>query len=155
MLTAVPTHWYTWNFHLHDGRRVLGEIEMSNWKEKATLVVNGECCQTYREGACFGTFVLECAGKIIAKANKPSAFARKFIVRHGPRELTLEPESALRRTMVLFEQGIRIGMIAPESAFSRRALIDLPDSLLPAVRAFITWLALVLWKRGGDAVAIG
>src|SRR5262245_14318386 len=155
MLSAVPKHWYEWNFHLHDDRRVVGEIEMSKWKEKATLVVNGECCQTYREGACFGAFVLECAGKIIAKAVKPSAFAKKFIVRHGPRELTLEVESAFRRTMVLFEQGIRIGTIAPESTFSRSARIDLPNSLPPIVQAFITWLALVLWKRGTDAVAIG
>jgi hypothetical protein len=147
VLTAVPTHWYSQDFTLRDGDRTLAELDFSSWRERGVLTIDGRDYRVYREGAMSGAFILELDGTEIARAEKPSAFHRMFIVRHAGQEWELRAASALRRKFVLLQGSNEVGVIAPEHAFSRRAAVDLRVTLPAAVQAFIVWLTLLLWKR--------
>jgi hypothetical protein len=68
----------------------------------------------------------------------------------------LRAKSALRRAFILLEGSREIGAISPEGIFSRRAAVDLPEEMPLPVKIFITWLAVILWKRAsGGAGAVG
>jgi hypothetical protein len=154
MLTAVPTRWFSWEFTVNDGPRSVATIDVSWWREQGTLTVGGVDHRVYREGMLSGDFILEVAGSVVARARKPSAFRRAFAIEHGRRRYVLQAASAFRRRMVLLEGDRTVGSMSPQSAFTRRADVDLPSDLPLAVRVFIIWLAVLLWKRESDSGAI-
>jgi hypothetical protein len=154
MLTAVPTRWFSWEFTVNEGSRSVATIDVSWWREQGTLTVGGVDHRVYREGMLSGSFILEAAGSVVARAMKPSAFRRAFVIEHGGRRYVLQAASVLRRRMVLLEGDRTIGSLAPQGAFTRRADVDLPLDLPLAVRVFVIWLAVILWKRESDSGAI-
>jgi hypothetical protein len=153
MLTAIPKHWFTWDFTVHEGSQAIAEIDVSWWREKGTLTIQGQDYRVYREGVMSGYFVLESAGSVLARAEKPSAFRRTFLVEHAGRQYTLQAKSAWRRAFVLLQGSEEVGGIAPLGIFSRRASVDFPESLPLPVRVFLLWLAVLLWKREADSAA--
>ena len=52
---------------------------------------------------------------------------------------------------MLYEGDREIGSIAPSNYFGRDARVSLPDDLSVALRLFVVWLTLLLWKRDSDA----
>lgn len=44
-----------------------------------------------------------------------------------------------------------VGSIAPERVFTRRATVELPCDMPAAVKMFIVWLVIIMWKRDADA----
>ena len=154
MLTAVPTRWFSWEFTVNDGPRAVATIDVSWWREQGTLTVGGVDHRVYREGMLSGDFILEAAGSVVARARKPSVFRRAFEIEHGRRRYELHATSVLRRRMVLLEGDKTIGSLSPQGVFTRRADVDLPPDLPLAVRVFVIWLAVILWKRESDSGAI-
>ena len=154
MLTAVPTRWFAWEFTVNDGPRPVATIDVSWWREQGTLTVGGVDHRVYREGMLSGSFILEAAGSVVARAMKPSAFRRAFVIEHGGRRYTLQAAAVFRRRMVLLDGEKIIGSLSPQSAFTRRSDVDLPRDLPLAVRVFVIWLAVILWKRESDSGAI-
>lgn len=152
-MKAVPLAWWSWNFALADGDRPLASIRTSCWRERGTLSIEGRKYRVYREGVFGGDFVLEHEGEAIARAVKPSAFRREFVVTHAGREYTLGAVSAFRRAFVLRAGDETHGTIAPDGLFRRTSTIDLPATLPMPVRAFLVWLAILIWKR--DAASAG
>src|SRR6185436_13118217 len=132
VMKVVPKNWYCWNFELTDADSVLADIAMSSWKEKAAVLVQAVEYQAFREGSFSGAFLLASGGRVICSAEKPSAFRQQFIISTGRGEVTLKSESALRRTMGLYQHSNRVGIITPESVFKRSAVVDLPENLSPA-----------------------
>jgi hypothetical protein len=132
---------------------VAGSVDRSWWSAKGELTVQGITYTARREGSISGAFVLESTAGVLARATKPSAFRRSLIVEHSGRQYTLRAASALRREFVLRDGSTRIGSVAPEGLFTRRATVDLPPALPLAVRVFIVWLAVVLWKHEQAAAA--
>lgn len=147
MLQMVPTNWYSWNFTVTAGSRTVADIAMSWWREKGRLTVDGETYRLYREAPMSGAFVLEHAGSVLARAEKPSVFFREFAIDYAGRALTLRPTSMFRRAFALLDGPREVGSVAPENAFTRKAAADLPDDLPLPVRAFIVWLVAISWKR--------
>ena len=147
MLQIVPTHWYSWDVTVTDESRPVADIAMSRWREKGTLTIDHTTYRVYRESPMSGAFVLERAGSVLARAEKPSVFRREFVIRHADREYTLRPESLFRRAFVLLDGSRQIGSIAPESAFTRKAAASLPHDLPLPVRMFIVWLTMISWRR--------
>jgi hypothetical protein len=84
---------------------------------------------------------------------KPSAFRASFDLEVGGRSFTLRRVSAFRREFGLFTHNQRIGGVTPQSWFTRRSTIRVPDGWPAAVHAFVFWLVLIMWKR--DAAAAG
>jgi hypothetical protein len=147
MLQVVPTHWYSWNFTVRDESRPVADIALSLWREKAGLTVGGERYRMYREAPLSGAFVLEHAGRVLAQAEKPSAFRREFVIRHAGREYTLRTRSIFGRAFILLDGSRHVGSIAPNSPFTRKAAADLPHDLTLPVRMFMVWLTVIMWRR--------
>ena len=65
VLTLAPRNWFTWNFSLLDGERLLADIHFSSWRERGVLTVEGVDYSVYRE-SMLGDFLLERAGSMVA-----------------------------------------------------------------------------------------
>jgi hypothetical protein len=63
MLQAIPKRWLSWDFTVLQGSTRLADIDMSLWREKGALTVQGKTYQVYREGLVSGAFVLESPGR--------------------------------------------------------------------------------------------
>lgn len=146
-LQVVPTHWYSSDFTVRQASRAVANADVSWWREKGVLTIEGVRYEAYRDGVLTGTFVLERNGTVIARAEKPSALFRKYLVRHGDREYTLDARSAFRRAFVLLDGSREIGTIEPTSALTREAIANLPDSWPLPIRAFVIWLTMIQWRR--------
>ena len=68
MLTIIPKAWYSWDFSVLDGDRQLAFMDLSSWREKGILTIDGVEHRVYREGAMSGDFVLERDGTVLARA---------------------------------------------------------------------------------------
>ena|SRR5271157_3624054 len=147
MLALVPHNVLSWDFSvLRDGSPV-AEIDVSWFREKGTLTVDGVQYPVYREHLMSGAFILEFNGTQLARAEKPSALFRCFLVKHAGQTYTLKAETALFRKFVLLENDREVGSITPEGPIIRNAMVDLPDNLPLPVQVFLIWLTVILWKR--------
>jgi len=146
-LQIVPTHWYSWDVTVTDESHPVADIVTSSWREKGALTIGDTTYRLYREGSMSGAFILEHAGSVLARAEKPSAFRRELVISHAGREYTLRPESLFRRAFVLMDGSRQVGSLAPNSAFTRKAAADLPPHLPLPVRMFIVWLTVISWRR--------
>jgi hypothetical protein len=115
------------------------------------LTVQGAKYKVYREGLLSGAFILESAGSVVARAEKPSAFRRLFTIDHAGRQYTLRAAGIFGRVFAFLEGPREIGAIFPEGIFTRRVKVDLPERLPLPVRVFIIWLAIILWRRQADS----
>jgi hypothetical protein len=154
MLRASPVGWFSWNFILSEDGERLAEINLAWLREAGQLSVGEESYRVYREGIMSGAFVLEKDGTKLARAEKPSALYRSFNVYCGDKVYILEAESAFRRKFVLNSGGERVGSIYPEGTLTRKCIVDLPEGIPLAVRTFIVWLVIILWKRESDSAAV-
>ena len=150
VLTLAPRNWFTWNFSLLDGERLLADIHFSSWRERGVLTVEGVDYSVYRE-SMLGDFLLERAGSMVARAEKPSAFVRSFIIKYKERSYTLQAESSFRRAFVLLDGAREIGSIAPESVWTRTAVVTLPDDWPLPLKSFAIWLTLLRWRRESNS----
>jgi hypothetical protein len=151
-LEIIPQSWVSWNFNvLQDGRPV-GEIDISRWREKGALIVQGMTYQVYREGIMSGEFVLELNGTRLAQAEKPSALRRSFEVRYAGTTYQWQGKT-FRRSFVLAENSRTVGSLTPAGIITRKATAQLPEDLPLPVRIFLIWLALIMWKREADSGA--
>jgi hypothetical protein len=153
MLTAVPKRWSSWDFTVLEGSQAVADIDISWWREKGVLTVQGVDYRVYREGMMSGDFILESAGSVLARADKPSAFHRSFTIDHAHTQYTLRAKGVFRRAFLLLDRDREIGSLSPEGIFTRRATVNLPEALPLPVKVFIIWLAVILWKRESDAGA--
>lgn len=149
--------WLSWDFSLQQptGEKV-GEVSLSSWRERGSFLVAGVSYRVRRDGL-LGPFLAEASdGLRVASAIKPSALRRQFTITHGERQYDLKAVSSLRRECALFDEGNRrVGQVRPESWFGRRARVEFDEQVPSLLQAFAIWLTLLLWKRDGDAVAVG
>ena len=147
MLRMVPKT-FSWTLSVMDGAEPVAQaVNVSWWKDKAEINLQGATYIARREGVMSGAYLLESPTGVVARATKPSVWRRSLIVEHAGRTYTLGPASAWRREFVLFEGSTRIGSISPESMFTRRAVVDLPPSVPFIAQVFIIWLTATLWKH--------
>jgi hypothetical protein len=146
VFTLAPRHWYSWDFFVLDGERPLAEFSLSSWREKGVVWVDGVDYRLYRESH-FGDFVLQHAGSVIARATKPSAFRREFVIRYKEKPYTLRAKSAFSRTYVVLDGSTEIGSIVPENWSTRRSKVTLPDAWPLLLKSFAMWLTIIHWKR--------
>jgi hypothetical protein len=152
-MTLVPKRWYSWDFSVTSGDRTLAVLDVSAWCERAEIVIGDVTHRVFREGAMSGDFVIARGDHELARAAKPSVFRNTFVVHYDGTDYTLRKASVWRRAFVLLEGERQIGSIAPESLWTRRAAADLPPDWPMPIRAFLIWLAVVLWKREAAASA--
>jgi hypothetical protein len=151
MLTAIPRHWFSWDFTLFEKDRSLAEIDMSAWREKGELTVTNTTYRVYREGLFSGAFILEGNGAVVARAEKPSAMTRRVVLNFGSTQFELKPRSTLFfRTFHLLSGKRIVGTLSPRGFLSRRMDIELSDDIPLPIKVFVVWLTVLLWKRDSD-----
>jgi hypothetical protein len=147
MLTLVPRHPFSWDFKVMQGPHVIAEIDNGWWRERADIAIGSDPYTVRRESVLRGEFVLEHGGTALARARKPSAFRRLFVVDAGTTHLVLRARSIFRRAFVLMEGDTQVGWISPDRFYSRRATANFPEGLPLPVNVFIAWLTVLLWRR--------
>jgi hypothetical protein len=143
---AFP-HWYSSDFTVWLASQPVVDGRVSSWRDKGALTISGVRYDVYRDAWMMGAFLLERHGSVIARAEKPSALLRRYVIRHNDREYTLEARSAFRRAFVLLDGSGEIGSIRPTGLFTRGATADLPDDWPLPLRAFAIWLTMMQWRR--------
>ncbi|WP_342002382.1 hypothetical protein [Chlorogloeopsis sp. ULAP02] len=152
MLRTVPRHWFTWNCEVIEDDISVAEIQFAAWTNTGELLVEGDRYQVRRESSFSGNFFLEKDGTRLLKAVKTSPF-RVFWVYYADREYELKAKSSWKRTFLLLSQAETIGVVRPEHAWTRRAIVDLPDNFPLVVRLFMVWLVLSSWKQEWNATS--
>jgi hypothetical protein len=151
-MTVVPRRWYSWDFSVTSGDRTVAVLDLASWRERAEIMIGDVTHRVFRERALGGDFIIEANGRELARATKASAFWPTMIVHYGGKDYTLRKPSMWRRAFALMDGERQIGTIAPESAWTRRAVAELPDWPVP-IQAFVIWLVVILWKRDAESAA--
>jgi len=152
-LQIAPTHWYSWDFTVQKDAHTVASIDFNAWKEQGALTIDRTSYQMYREGWMSGSFLLERDGSVIARAERPSAFRRQFLIHYRDHEYALVTRSCFQRAFVLLDGSEEIGSVAPTGVFTRQATADLPENWPLPLRAFVIWLTMIQWRR--DSAAAG
>ena len=150
MLRAEPKSWFSWDYTVYDNGAPVADLDLAWVREAGEVIIEGVACTLYRENLLSGVFILEGGGFPLARAEKPSALFRTFEIAYDG-HYTLQARSAFARTFVLCEGDREIGSIYPDHLFSRKMTVDLPEALPLAVRVFITWLVILMWKRAAQS----
>jgi hypothetical protein len=153
MLEAVPTDFLSRNFRLEQESKLVGQLDPSMWRCKATLDLEEGTYNLYREKLLGGDYLLEHNGTIVARAVRTNVFRSKYAVQIGNRVLEFKKLSWTTRKFGLFDGDQQIGGIYPRGIFTRRAKIDLPGDWPLANRVFMFWLALLMWKQDSQAAS--
>lgn len=153
MLEAVPTDLFSHRFLLQDQNQVVGEMEMAFWSEKAQLELPDATYLLYREGWFSGDFLLERNGIVVARATKTSALRNTFEVQLPNGQAVFRKPSHWKRMFAVFDGDKELGNVSPRGWLTRRADIDLPADWPLATKAFLFWLAFLMWKRQNQATA--
>jgi len=150
-IQAKPRHLLSWCFELFADRAFPTTLELSWVRERGGFLWDGLSYRMGREAWLSGDFFLMNGDVAVAKADKSSAFFRRFVVSAGDREMILAAESPFTRCFRLTENGRTIGSIRPNHPFTRKCTIDLPDDLEMPVRVFIFWLVVLMWRRAANS----
>ena len=158
MLRAVPDGWFSYDFTVFDRSGTsVAQVDLANWRETAKLEVRGTRYEAHRKGWRSKEFILEREdGRVVAVAEKPSAWKDRFVFEHGGNRYELKKESAWRSAIVLSRNGVGlVGSVRRRSFFNREWTVDVPEELPLEVRVFVVWLVVILWKREDSAAAAG
>ena len=155
MLKLVPRGLFSRSFALEHEGQVIAELKTGFASESASMMVAGAPYEVRRERRLAGDFVLHQLRQELARARKPSAFRSRMEIRWDSRIYELARPSAWRRDFVLRFDGQDVGSIRPESAFTRRADVDLPDDVPLPVAAFVVALVVLMWNRDAAAASGG
>lgn len=156
MLRAVPDGWFSYDFTVFDRAGApVARADLSNWLETAKITVGEARYEAHRKGWASKEFVLETEdGRVVAVAEKPSAWKDRFVFEHGGNRYEMKKESAWRSAFVLSRDGVGlVGSIRRKGFFKREWMVDVPEELPLEVRVFIVWLAVILWKREASSAA--
>ena len=153
MLEAIPTNFFSSNFRLEQENKLVGELDPSVLRCKATLELEEGTYHLSREKFLGGDYLLERNGQIVGRAEKLSVWRDKFAVQIGSRLVELRKLSAFSRKFGLFDGDKQLGLIDPRGMFSKRANIDLPKEWPLADKVFMFWLVFLMWKRESQAAS--
>ena len=147
LLTGIPKGWVTWDYELREQRSLVATLYLDWMTERARCTISGRSWELARESWLGGAFQMKQSGKVFASAEKPNVLFRSFVVKFDSKTYRWEAESAFVRTFQLFEGDQVIGTMRPENMFTRRATIELPAEFSLERKAFLVWLALLIWRR--------
>ena len=147
MLHVRATRIFSEHYEISDGGQVLTTVSNRWLREAGSFRIAGERYSVGRRSRMGGDFFAEHSSRPPARAEKPSAFLRRFVVTVDGESHELAARSAFRRGFALRREGREVGSVEPTSLFSRSARVDLPHPLSLPVQVFLTWMVLVLWKR--------
>ena len=147
LFEARPQSIFSWDYAIQDQGRIISQLDLSVFRERATFSIQGQDFEIHRQGLMAGSFLLTQHGQTIVDAQKPSFLTRRFVVNIGNTTYDFRVPSIFSRSMVLYDQRRHVGTISRAGLFSRRAIVDLPNEIDPPVQIFLLFLTVILWKR--------
>jgi hypothetical protein len=154
MLKATAQGWFGTRWQISaDNNQLTTTVDLASIRAGATWSLAGRQYRLFRERGGDRPFVLESDGQRLAAASRPSIWRRRFQVSAGGREWTLAMTSAWKGRWELSDGSGTRGSIQPASMWRRSMLIDLPETLPPAVQIFLTAIVL-LFARDDDSGAM-
>jgi hypothetical protein len=151
MLEAKPKNIFSWDFSIFTMGTKMADLDLSWFREKANFTLGDAAYEIRKDSVVLGTFSLWSDNQIIASARKGSLFFRSFRVNYADRFLELKALHIYFKKFGLFENNVQIGSISPAGWLGRKAFIDLPAELPPAVQMFLFCLVAFLWRRAADS----
>ncbi len=146
-MEAIPKHFLSSNYIIRENGKVLTELRVASWRERAEFETSAIRYELGRERVGGGEFMIKVDDRILARARKLSIFDGRFEVCLSGRSLELRKSLGGRPTFVLSEGSQDLGKIFQRGVYTRRPEIELPEELPSAERVFLFWLALVIWNR--------
>jgi hypothetical protein len=137
------------NIQFRENGTVVGEMEVSRWREIAELDLDDGRYSFYRDQIAGGDYVIDHKGQTLARATKPKWWRSNLDVELFKRSVKLRRPSIFMRRFAVFEGGRRVGTIHP-AWLTGRAKIDLPSDWTVLDRAFLFWLCTLMWRRQPD-----
>lgn len=153
MLTATPTSFFKWNYAVTEHDKHVADLTVNWVGESGTMRIGGKSFDLNRQATLLGAFVAEYAGEIIAEAEKPSVFRRRFLMQCMDGEFEVKALSPFTRRFGVYKYGDRIGQIGPRHMFTRKSTIDLPKDMPLEIQLFAFWLAVLMWRRQQNTAA--
>lgn len=148
-LDATPTTWLAAAYDVRGGSGGTARLKFRWLEEQARLDVGGRRYQIRHEPSPFGstgTYLLECRGRRLASASKPSEFSRAFVLDHGSGQWELRARP-MRRAFKVLHRGRRVGEIEPAAWYKRHARLAIPDGVPEDLGYFLMVLVLFWWRR--------
>ena len=150
-LTARPTNALARSYDIAAGGAPAGTLATAWMKTTASLTLGGRAFDLVRTST-FGPYQLDGAMGIIATAIQRSVFRQRYDIEFGRRRWTLQPASMWGRRFVLLDEGGQeIGEVTPDTWWSTRCRVTVPDDVPTEVAVFVLWLVVVSWRRSAAA----
>ncbi len=131
----------------------LATVEYDSLTAQGRIVDAHATYDIRKHGLFRGDWTLEHAGRIIAKAHKPSAMVRSFEVTSETVHFTVRAESALARAFEITVGQQVEGSIRPVHVFTRRATIQCAGTIPEHLQLFAFWLVGLAWRRSARGAA--
>jgi hypothetical protein len=152
-MEAVPRSFFSWNFEILENSQKIADLDMSSWREKGLVQVDGANFTISKEGFINPTFTFSQDNTELATATKETMLSHGFVVDVDGKRFYLKKKSFFSRVMLFSNDLGSIGTIKRRSLFKRGALVELPEDVDLPVRIFVIWLVLLMWKRDSDNAA--
>jgi hypothetical protein len=125
----------------------VGELRCSWWRSRGMLTAGGRTFHLTRTGERGRPFVLLHEGDEVARAYKPSFFSGRFVLQLGEESLDFRQPGFLSRAFVLSRGERELGRVARKGLLRERITLTLPPEWPLPLRAFLLFLARVVWQR--------
>ncbi|HYT10955.1 MAG TPA: hypothetical protein VEL73_09885 [Mycobacteriales bacterium] len=154
MLVVAPHGSFRNGFDLLDeAGGPVGSFRASPWRESGDVRVGDRVWRLHTVGR--RRFVLDGSDGMLASADKPSPWSARWRLTTGDQTYELTKRSWRSRGFELRGRGQMLGEVRPRSAFSGKAVADLPAELPPPVQVFVVAVVLALWRREQASAAAG
>jgi hypothetical protein len=153
MLLAVPKSIFSKKYDLYDDESHLTQINLSQIRERAEFVVDGKTIDVIKESAFRSDFYLIVDGERKVEAHKRSVWSYTTDVTIGGEQFILKRKNWYCRTTELWFGEQKVGEISASNWYSRKAQVDLPESIPLEIRLFFLIITIFYWNRDAAAAS--
>jgi hypothetical protein len=147
MWQIIPERWFSWNFKVTEGAQLVADLDISSWRDRGELHVEGQSYAISRKNWLSRTITLEDGARVLATAERLRFFRHSYALEIAGMTYILQRKSAFGRAFVLTNDIGVIGTVTPTGLFSRHAVADMPADFSLPLRLFMVWLVLLAWKH--------
>jgi hypothetical protein len=155
VLRTEPAGWGSWSARINSGDHPLTELRISLFRSRGRFSLHGEEFSVDPQGLLGTTAVLRKGSNIIARAEKTSAFRRRFRITSAGHRLDLVSRSWSGREYALLLGSQEVGMVRRTGFGGRKITMEFPDQVPVFLQVFLAYLVLCQAKREAAAASGG
>lgn len=153
LLYAEPLKWYSSGVRISTSDQDLTALEITAFRSRGSFQLEGEGFTVEPEGFFQTAAVLKKGAAILARAQKPSIFRRRFEITSAGHRMVLECRRWTGRDYVLLLGSREVGRIQRVGFAGRRLRMEFPDDVPLFILVFLTYLVAVQARREAAAAA--